>query len=74
MEGDKKKHNPYVSTNCLRFLGYNLSPSWGTPLSLQGQSKRKRNRKTLNRQIIFHFSADSCFLIGWEKTNRAPFL
>ena len=63
-KGDKKKHNPYVSANCLRFLGYNLSPSWGTPLSLRGQSKRKRNRKTLNQPIFFHFSVDSLSLIG----------
>lgn len=34
-KGDKKKHNPYVSTNCIRFLGYNLSPS-GAPLCLYG--------------------------------------
>ena len=44
-KGKKKKYNPYVSINCLRFLGYNLSP-FGAPLCLYvGKVSEKETEK-----------------------------
>lgn len=45
------KHNPYVSINCIRFLGYNLSPLWA-PLCLY---KGKVNEKESEKKVLSSF-------------------
>lgn len=56
MEGGKKKHNPYVSANCIRFLGYNLSPH-GAPLCLYGDKiSKKETEKHKTGRFFFIFN------------------
>ena len=55
-EKTEEIHNPFGSTNCIRFLGYNLSHRVA-PLCLYGDKvSEKENKKKVNRGL-FHRGA-----------------
>ena len=52
-EKTEEIHNPFGSTNCIRFLGYNLSHRVAPLCLYGGKVSEKENKKKVNRGL-FH--------------------